>query len=360
MTKKLLKYVIYIIIALVLFYLIALLVLFYIGPFTTLRVKQALKNHPTNVIVSLTTTPYRINKIKLVLDSISNQSIKPTKIYLNIPWKFKRDNSKYIIPEWLKSYPGIIINRTKDYGPATKLLATLEKEHDPKSIIITVDDDTLYPKHVVRDLVGQYLFDDSVKNSVITGSGLNLLYFLDNDLYLSRVTCANCASGLLMGVSGVAYKREFFKEDIFSLMENVPISCFLSDDLMLSSYILANNINIIKASGPSYNLVTMELFLHLPSSIADDALQSGANTLGTGANETNYIDCMLNLSQYNKDHYRKSFLARSKAMLSVSEKELLYKTFNYFYYNYYIKGMIRVMPFMEKLIIKTIGQTNVF
>ena len=355
MTNKLLKYVIYIIISLILFYLIAFLVLFYTGPFTTLRVKQALKNHPTNVIVSLTTTPYRINKIKLVLDSISKQSIKPTKIYLNVPWKFKRDNSDYIIPEWLKSYPGIIINRTKDYGPATKLLATLEKERDPTSIIITVDDDTLYPKHVVRDLVGQYLFDDSVKNSVITDLGINLLYFLDTDLYFNKVMCANCQSGLLVGISGVAYKREFFKEDIFSLMENVPTSCFLSDDLMISAYVLANNINIVKSSGVSYNLATMKLFVNLPSSITDDALQSGANNIGTGSNETNYIDCMLNLSKYNKDHYKKAFLARSKAMLGLSEKELLYRTFNYFYYNYYIKGIIRIMPFIENLVIKTIG-----
>ena len=127
--KKSIKNLLIIIISI---YLLAIITLLYIGPLETIKTKIKLKNNPVDIVVSFTTTPYRVDKIQLVLNSIKRQSIKPNRIYVNIPWKFKRDNSDYVIPEWLKSDPNIIINRTKDYGPATKLIATLAQEHDPK------------------------------------------------------------------------------------------------------------------------------------------------------------------------------------------------------------------------------------
>ena len=354
MFKNLLKYIL---IIASLIYVQAAIILIYIGPITTFRVKHNLKHNPVDIVVSLTTTPYRIDTIKPVLDAILRQSIKPTRIYVNIPWRFKREDIEYVIPAWLKTYPNIIINRTKDYGPATKLIATLEKEHDPKTIIITVDDDQVYPKHAVRDLVKQYLFDSYSKNAVITGLGLNFLFFQDAELSHSPVFTGGTASSIVIGASSAAYKRAFFKDDIFLLTENVPLSCFLSDDLMISGYLLANKINIIKASGVFYNLPLIYLRKTLPSSFTKDALSNGANNKGTGGNETNYINCLMSLSEdrYNKINYKTAILAHNKAILDISDQQKIYMFIAYCYYQYYLPGLLKAIPFLEKIIIKTMS-----
>jgi hypothetical protein len=355
MSKKLLNYFYYILITIGLVYLLIAIILIYIGPITTLRVKHKLKHNPVDIVVSLTTTPYRIDTIKPVLDGIARQSIKPTRVYVNVPWRFKRDDTEYVIPAWLKAYPNIIINRTKDYGPATKLIATLEKEHDPKTIIITMDDDQVYPRYAVRDLVKQYLFDDYSENAAITGWGLNFIFFQDNDMYYRPVTLGNENSLIVIGTSVVAYKREFFKDDIFLLTDNLPKSCFLSDDLMISAYLLVNKINIIKASGIFYNPALIQLRKTLPSSSTSDALQNGANNSATGSNETNYVDCLEFLSNNNKSNYKKAILERSKRMLFISERKMLDMLVAHVYYKYYLPGMIRTIPFLRTIIMKTMG-----
>lgn len=355
LSKKILKYCYYIILAVIILYGLLFMCFFYIGPVTTYKVKNALKKHPQNIIVSLTTTPHRINTIKPVLESISRQTVKPNKIYVNVPWRFKRDNSEYKIPKWLKTYPGIVINRTKDYGPATKLVATLEKEKDPETIIITIDDDTIYTKHVVRDLVKQYLFADKAKNSAITGLGLNLLFFVDHDLYYKRITCPNCDSLILVGISAVAYKRFFFKEDIFSFWDRIPLNCAISDDLMLSAYLLHNGIKIIKASGFVFNPVALLLFGQLSTSFDNNALQKGAGgLLGTGSNETNYISCVGELLQsVDNKVYANILLKNSKSFLLYTYKQLIYETFYSIYVNY-LHGLLNMFPFVSTLFIKTL------
>jgi hypothetical protein len=47
---------------------------------------------------------------------------------------------------------GITVNRCDDFGPLTKLVPTLQQEHDPDTIIITVDDDQVYEPTLVRHL----------------------------------------------------------------------------------------------------------------------------------------------------------------------------------------------------------------
>ncbi len=334
-------------------YLGIAIVIFYVGPYETIVVKKNLKKDPVNVIVSLTTTPYRIDQIKPVLDSILRQSIKP-KVYVNIPYQFKRDNTKYVIPNWLKNYPNIIINRTKDYGPATKLLGTLKKEHDPNTIIITIDDDKVYAKHMVRDFVGQYLFDNK-KNEAITTIGVNFLFNPNFDFYTTTIIENNTPSLTVLGIGGVAYRRSFFKDDIFELINNLPLSCFLSDDLIIAAYLYVNNINIVTTSGISYNSNTIKLLLQsLPSSVAKDALSMGANGVSFGSNEANYSNCLLLLPYYNKIKYQQVMLDKSKEIHSLLQQNsfrIAVKKLCYSYLDY----LINIIPFAKKIIVMVVG-----
>ena len=38
----------------------------------------------------------------------------------------------------------LVVQRTEDYGPATKLLGALLVEKDPATVVVTVDDDVTY------------------------------------------------------------------------------------------------------------------------------------------------------------------------------------------------------------------------
>ena len=360
LTNKLYLQIAKLFLAVVLVWLIIIsltaIILFYCGPLTTFIVKQKLKKNPINIVVSLTTTPYRINEIQFVLDSILRQSITPTKIYLNVPWVFKRENRKYIIPRWLKNYSNnIIINRTEDYGPATKLIATLEREHDPNTIIITIDDDHTYSKHIVRDLIRPYLTNKTkFKNTAFTGSGLN---FISSDHFgigiLPLLPGDHELSLVVMGASGVAYRRDFFKNDIFSLIKNLPISCFLSDDLMISAYLLVHNVNILKLFNMTYNPV-FSLIDPLPQHFSRDALQSGAKGIGLGSNEENYAKCLNDLPKYHMENYRNVIIKRSNMI----KKLCLNKEYQINFYIFLYKTMdniINNVPYLKKFMVAILG-----
>ena len=78
------------------------------------------------VVVSFTTSPTRISKTKIMIDSILNQSRKPDFFLLNIPKIFPRTGRSYIIPDFIKNNDNIIINVIdRDYGPATKVIPTI-------------------------------------------------------------------------------------------------------------------------------------------------------------------------------------------------------------------------------------------
>lgn len=337
-------------------YLFMIVILIYIGPLETIFVKHKLRNNQIDIVVSFTTTPYRIDKIKPVLESIERQSIKPNRIYVNIPWKFKRENIEYLIPTWLKNYPNIIINRTTDYGPATKLIATLEKEKDPNTIIITIDDDSIYPKHMVRELAKQYLLESFQRvyqsSAVFTGFSLNFLFGPNYNLYAEHNVGSNKPSLLIIGAGGVAYKRNFFKDDIFVLLKNVPLYCFLSDDLMISAYLLANNITIIQAGGIYYNTYYVNLIKHLPTFSTKDALSQGANNLAHGSNETNYCHCLDFLSkQPNTVKYQKVILEKSKSIhtLYLSYNNFSNYTKQLFFYS--LEEIVNFFPFMAQIVL---------
>ena len=51
-----------------------------------------------NFCVSLTTIPSRLKNLELTIKSILEQTVKPDKIFLNIPYKYKRFPG-YIVDE---------------------------------------------------------------------------------------------------------------------------------------------------------------------------------------------------------------------------------------------------------------------
>ena len=102
------------------------------------------------IYVSLTTIPQRINQIDKSVNSLLNQSKKPDKIFINIPYKYQRF-SEIVEDHQIPKFNSDIVEITKceDCGPGTKLLGSLSKIKE-NSLLILADDDNIYEDYMVE------------------------------------------------------------------------------------------------------------------------------------------------------------------------------------------------------------------
>lgn len=214
----------------------------YTQPLVEMRMRYALRKD--NIVLSLTSTPHRLDKLAPVLATLYKQNVKIAKIYLNLPYVFKRENTKYSIPDWLLKDERVTILRTADYGPATKLLGALQHGYfPPNTILITVDDDMYYPPNLILHLAyaskqkpheviaiigGDIEYDD---HGVIKKRGVGLKLQLN----------ANAPFAVPLGYAGVAYRPEFFDEQIFNIAQ-APKECFMNDDFFIGFHLARRNI----------------------------------------------------------------------------------------------------------------------
>lgn len=105
---------------------------------------------PFRLVLTLSSLPHHKNLIEPTLQSLLTQSLRADVIYLALPEKSRRTGESYgnfTVPE------GITILRSKqDYGPLTKLLPAVMAESEPDAVIITLDDDKVYPPDLIRTL----------------------------------------------------------------------------------------------------------------------------------------------------------------------------------------------------------------
>ena len=222
--------------------------------------------------ISMSTIPSRLKNIKRVIDSLQNQSIKPKKIFINIPRQYMRfKHSKIEIPD-LSEYDNVEVIRCVDYGSNTKFLPILmidEVKHDDP--IIVVDDDFEYDKNLALTLLDlNYRFPDSA--SCIFGV-TNALFFIDGRWINYKNTQNKEPCGfrgeipgyvdVLEGFCGTCMQKRFFKEDVF----HMPIyEAYSTDDIWFSGHIIKNGFNIVCSDDKT--------ILHIPFQDNVDALNN--------------------------------------------------------------------------------------
>lgn len=111
-----------------------------------------------DVLVSLTSYPARIKTVHLTVESLLNQSCKPKNVLLWLATE-QFPNKDRDLPEPLLALreKGLIIDWYHDIRSYKKLIPTLQKY--PKDIIITADDDLIYPQDWLLKLYSAYLSD---------------------------------------------------------------------------------------------------------------------------------------------------------------------------------------------------------
>ncbi|GMH81830.1 hypothetical protein TL16_g09057 [Triparma laevis f. inornata] len=182
------------------------------------------KAHEPRLVVSLTSLPSRLDHLTQTLNHMLRQSKLPDLIIINLPKFSKREQKPYIIPEHVHAYISSLPSPHKsliflnicsnDFGPATKLIPTLEIETDPTTMIVTIDDDVYYPSFYLESLynVSVRMPDYAVgfKGYVIPENG-NTEH--SNYTYIESSSSNHKEVHVLGGFLGVAYRRGMFCEE---------------------------------------------------------------------------------------------------------------------------------------------------
>ena len=151
------------------------------------------------IVVSLTSYGERIHDVYITIETLFCQSLKPDHIIL---WLAEDEFSQADLPAQLTALlgRGLEIAFCPDYRSYKKLVPTIQCY--PDAIIITVDDDVIYPLDLVEILVDSYKKDpDSVH--CLAGR----LMVNDDRIYVGKhYKGAYCGYNLRpLGVAGVLY-----------------------------------------------------------------------------------------------------------------------------------------------------------
>ena len=173
----------------------------------------------TNFCITLTTIPSRLGNIYKTIKSIERQTLKPNKIFLNIPNKYYRFPNITIAEieiEKLKSEL-VQINRCNDFGPATKIMGALNEVKEFDCAII-IDDDHIYDERMCEIFIKEF---EKKKN--------NYSYYIQK---IFSINMAQCADGFLINC---AHLNEIDK--FYEIYVRKNKNMFLDDDLWISMYL---------------------------------------------------------------------------------------------------------------------------
>tara|TARA_R110001592_G_scaffold12220_10_gene58798 strand:- start:1767 stop:2486 length:720 start_codon:yes stop_codon:yes gene_type:complete len=201
--------------------------------------------------ISFTTIPNRIDKIKPMVDSLLNQTIRADEIVLWVSDEYKRVGGKIIIPKFIRDST-IRVEYCDDIGPFTKLYYSLDEHwEDKEHIIISVDDDVYYPPTWFENLIKASKYNP---NSAIGYRGRILNSNNKTEYNHSRLLEGSPTNNvtkvdLITGTWGALYKPKFFTDEVFN--DEITKENFFVDDIWVTGNLAKNNIErlVIKDVG---------------------------------------------------------------------------------------------------------------
>ncbi|WP_169714774.1 glycosyltransferase [Spirochaeta cellobiosiphila] len=196
---------------------------------------EKLVNTPS-IIISLTTYSKRIEDVHLTIESIFNQTKRPNKIIL---WLDENEFNSLNVPRVLlkQCERGLEIKYCKNTYSYKKIIPTLlEHEND---IIITIDDDVLYPINFIEKLYYGYLNNNKAvffyRGKVIQRN--NYRYTAYKKWPYVNSSNSNPYLNFPTGVGGILYPPGCFDERIFDEKLFLKLAPF-ADDIWLKAMTL--------------------------------------------------------------------------------------------------------------------------
>ena len=174
----------------------------------------------SNICISITSIPSRINDIIPTLNSFQDQKgIK--KIFICIPKFSIRFQREYILSDSLKRYIEskdlIQLIWCPDYGPGTKLLGCLDHVDISDNILICDDDRKLKPDVIFRfsEMITLY------PNTILCGKYTNQ---------------NNSQNKVLWRCCGILIPKRLVDDDIYKIHYAMSCSCRYVDDVFWTRY----------------------------------------------------------------------------------------------------------------------------
>jgi hypothetical protein len=224
------------------------------------------------VVVSLTTSPTRIGHIGPLLRSLSRQTRAPDRVVLNLPRVFARTGARFgAMPAFVSNNPLVLVNWVDDAGPASKVVPTAALVDDPDATIISVDDDIEYKPTMVESMLA---VSARYPGAVVTGQSF-------------RAVPGGVYAELVEGYSSVLYRRWHLDGLSCDAIRAMPRACYLADDLVISRFLAARGIPIVRAA--ALGVVPFGA-IYLEHGERADALKHGADGTSLG-NLDNYEKC---------------------------------------------------------------------
>jgi hypothetical protein len=199
------------------------------------------------IVVSLTTISERLEKLHLAVESLLRQTLKPDGLILWLPRNLANRALSRALRNQIRR--GLEIRFVEEMGPYLKLIHTL-KEH-AGSLIATADDDTIYPRCWLEQLVKAHENEPHCvhchrAHRMILDQEGRLLPYARWDLFAPGHTGP---SFLLFptGVGGVLYPPGALHPEIFNQAVFREI-CPTADDVWFKAMSLLNGVRCRKVS----------------------------------------------------------------------------------------------------------------
>lgn len=222
---------------------------------TEIRVRLPIKKSEKkneDIIISLTSYPLRYKTLFLVIRSLLHQKIKASKIVLYLYKGESEEHPKKLLK--LKRHGFEIKLVDENLGPHKKYFYALQEYSD--KVVITVDDDIIYPKTLVSDLYNSYKKNS---NCIIA----NRVHFITKDKahkissynnWKKEYTTETRPSHNLIaiGCGGVLYPPNIFPKEVFNIVA-IKKYCLNADDIWLKFMELKNNIKVLYSGSKNYS-----------------------------------------------------------------------------------------------------------
>ena len=204
-------------------------------------------NDESDIIVSLTSFPERINEVPYTIYSLLNQTLKPKKVVL---WLASEEfpNKENDLPNILFNLKnnGLEIKWCENLMSYKKLIPAL-KEY-PDNLIATADDDVFYEDNWLESLYSTYLEN---QNSIICTRSRKIKVNSDNtfDKYVNWLVSESPEDAsylnLFTGVGGVLYSPDSLNDEVLNY-DLASKLCPYADDLWFWAMAVLNKTKIIK------------------------------------------------------------------------------------------------------------------
>ncbi len=209
------------------------------------KILRSSSNNP-RIVVSLTSYPARFPTLHLCLKSLFNQTLQPDKVILYLDKNVSFEQIPHKILKLQKK--GLVIrNICEDIKPHKKYFYAMQEY--PDSVIITVDDDVIYPKNCIYSLYKSYQeYPDCVSARRVH----KIARHIDGSAAPYKLWQLECCEQkdpsldlLAIGVGGVLYPPHILlnQKSAFNI-ENIKKYCLNADDIWLKFTELSQGIKV--------------------------------------------------------------------------------------------------------------------